>query len=256
MMVRMNGWKRKTIGLVLGVLLCLQLGAEKSTDISAVLSVMPLHPGDKAMVAVIVDVNPGLHAQSNKPLDDSLIPMIVKMNANPVVSSGDVIYPPPQLKTYPELGQVSIYTGHTVILVPVTVSATAPLGATTISGSVSYQACNDTACFVPEKQKFEVDTEIVAASVAATANQPELFKAATPPPTAPPAVAASAPPPRILGHDLTQNAYPLAFSAAFLVGIIFNLMPCVLPVLPLKIMGFYEAASTESPAEYRAGSSF
>jgi len=33
-----------------------------------------------------------------------------------------------------------------------------------------------------------------------------------------------------------------AFAIALLVGIIFNVMPCVLPVLPLKAMGFYEVA--------------
>jgi thiol:disulfide interchange protein DsbD len=32
------------------------------------------------------------------------------------------------------------------------------------------------------------------------------------------------------------------FPIAFAVGIIFNLMPCVLPVLPIKAIGFYEAA--------------
>jgi len=32
------------------------------------------------------------------------------------------------------------------------------------------------------------------------------------------------------------------FGAAFFVGIIFDLMPYVLPVLPLKIMGFYEVS--------------
>lgn len=33
-----------------------------------------------------------------------------------------------------------------------------------------------------------------------------------------------------------------AFSIALLVGIIFNVMPCVLPVLPLKAIGFYEVS--------------
>ena len=29
---------------------------------------------------------------------------------------------------------------------------------------------------------------------------------------------------------------------AFLIGIIFNVMPCVLPVVPLKAIGFYEVS--------------
>jgi thiol:disulfide interchange protein DsbD len=34
----------------------------------------------------------------------------------------------------------------------------------------------------------------------------------------------------------------VAFSIALLVGVIFNVMPCVLPVLPLKAIGFYEVS--------------
>jgi thiol:disulfide interchange protein len=221
--------------------------AAPSADVSAVLDKTALHAGDKSTVAVIVDVHPGLHAQSHTPLDPSLIPLVVKMDASASVSPGDVIYPSAQIKTFPELGQVSVYTGHTVILVPVTVDASAPPGKMTISGTVHFQACNDSACFAPQTLHFRVETEVVAASVTILPNQPELFQTVAPPTTAPasaPSSAAppSAPPPQILGHELTQTSYPLAFSAAFLIGIVFNLMPCVLPVLPLKIMGFYEAA--------------
>ena len=52
----------------------------------------------------------------------------------------------------------------------------------------------------------------------------------------------TAAPAKIFGRDLNNDAYLLAFAGAFLVGIIFNVMPCVLPVLPLKAIGFYEVA--------------
>lgn len=209
--------------------------------VSAVLNKTAMHPGDQATIAVIVDVNPELHAQSHRPLDPNLIPLVVKLDANPMATAGEPIYPAGKIEMFAALGQVSVYTGRTVVMVPVTISSGASLGKFSISGTVHYQACNDVACFAPQTQHFMVDLEIVAASVAVTANRPDLFGAIAASPSAAPA-GPSAPPPQILGHDLTQTAYPLAFSAAFLVGIIFNLMPCVLPVLPLKIMGFYEAA--------------
>ena len=34
----------------------------------------------------------------------------------------------------------------------------------------------------------------------------------------------------------------MAFVAAFFAGIMFNAVPCVLPVVPLKAMGFYEVS--------------
>ena len=41
---------------------------------------------------------------------------------------------------------------------------------------------------------------------------------------------------------LGAHAYALIFLCAFATGILFNLTPCVFPVLPLKIYGFYETA--------------
>ena len=44
------------------------------------------------------------------------------------------------------------------------------------------------------------------------------------------------------GLRVAGNAYALIFAGAFVVGVVFNAVPCVLPVLPLKAMGFYEVA--------------
>jgi thiol:disulfide interchange protein DsbD len=46
----------------------------------------------------------------------------------------------------------------------------------------------------------------------------------------------------VLGWDITSHVYSFAFIAAFVAGIIFNVMPCVLPVVPLKAIGFYEVS--------------
>ena len=44
------------------------------------------------------------------------------------------------------------------------------------------------------------------------------------------------------GEDKKDMSFLVAFGFALLVGLIFNLMPCVLPVLPLKAIGFYEVS--------------
>src|SRR5580692_4538588 len=124
--------------------------AAPGAAITAVLNETALHSGDQATIAVIVDVNPGLHAQSHTPLDPNLIPLVVKLDANPIATPGEPIYPPAKIEMFAALGQVSVYTGRTVVMVPVTLSAGAPLGKMTISGTVHYQACNDVACFAPQ----------------------------------------------------------------------------------------------------------
>src|ERR1700722_11604163 len=91
--------------------------------VSAVLDKTALHPGDQATVAVIVDVNPGLHAQSHKPLDPNLIPLVVKLDTNPMATRGEPVYPPGKIEMFAALGEVSVYTGRTVVLLPVTISS-------------------------------------------------------------------------------------------------------------------------------------
>ena len=56
--------------------------------------------------------------------------------------------------------------------------------------------------------------------------------------------------------SLGGNAYLTAFAIAFFVGILFNLMPCVFPVLPLKIYGFYETAQHNRGRCFALGSVF
>ncbi len=240
------------------VLLGLQIGAGKSADVSTKLSASAVHPGDRATLAVIVDVHQGLHAQSHTPLDANLIPLVVKIDANSVLSFGEPNYPPPHVEQYPELGQVSVYTGQTVVLVPISVDAKAPTGPVTISGSVRLQACNDRACFAPETIRFELQTSVVPAIEPVELDRSGLFAAApiAQPPISPPPSSPPPPTPKVFGRDLTHDAYPLAFFAAFVVGIIFNAMPCVLPVVPLKIMGFYEVSQHDRKKSVALGAVF
>jgi thiol:disulfide interchange protein len=122
--------------------------------------------------------------------------------------------------------------------------------------------------------KWSVETKVVGPGDPTPANAPEIFKEYKPPaeltyssaPATAPTAATTrstadvAPAPRRIGTTAATSAMrpgpppiPLAddkptytigaaLGIAFLVGIIFNVMPCVLPVLPLKAMGFYEVA--------------
>jgi thiol:disulfide interchange protein len=163
------------------------------------------------------------------------------------------------------------------VRVPVTVAASAAPGPVTLSGRVSFQACDDTACFPPERDSFAAEVNVVAGPASQPATAPATQPAMLAPPgmaptgmaptgmaptgMAPPGPTASASvtvaaPPRIFGRSLTGNAYTLAFAAAFVVGIIFNAMPCVLPVVPLKIMGFYEVSKHDRRKSVGLGAVF
>jgi suppressor for copper-sensitivity B len=210
----------------------------------------PDAPGHTGQVDIALTIDPGFHAQSHKPADPTLIPLVVTMEPTPGVTVGEIQYPPGQEIDDPVLGHENVYTNQIHIRVPVTLSG----ATTTIRGKVRYQACDSRACYPPVKLAFSVETtpggfSSTAASTPATTQAADLMHADT-------ATEARPPPPRIFGLLLTSNAYLLAFGAAFVVGIIFNVMPCVLPVVPLKIMGFYEVSQHDRRKSILLGAIF
>jgi thiol:disulfide interchange protein DsbD len=124
------------------------------------------------------------------------------------------------------------------------------VGDVTISGKLTWQACNDQLCFAPQRnQVFSVATKIVAASEAVTPADGDLFKGFDQSVFAHGAEPVAAPMPQKTDIEFFGWTFSLGSAStglflliALAVGIIFNLMPCVLPVVPLKAMGFYEVS--------------
>ncbi|MGC4030326.1 MAG: protein-disulfide reductase DsbD family protein [Tepidisphaeraceae bacterium] len=232
---------RKTRIAAFFALFCLVLtaGHAFAADVTATaaLDKTAIKAGESATINITVDVPPELHAQSNKPSSEDYIPFTVTMKPAAGIKFGEVVYPPGEDKTYELLGKLNVYTGRVVVKVPLTAEA-GTTGPITISGFARYQACNDTACFPPKRLPIQV--------VLTVGDGPPATSQPTTKPTTAPAAAATpelpAEPPASNGLVLADNAYVSAFALAFFVGILFNAVPCVLPVVPLKIVGFYEAA--------------
>jgi thiol:disulfide interchange protein len=214
----------------------------KYADASTAMNSTALHPGDKGVIAVVFDVADGFHAQSHTPHDENLIPCNVTPEDNPAVTWLDPVYPPGKDESYPQLGVVSVYTGRTIFYLPFTVKPDAPAGALKLSGAIHYQACDDKSCFAPQKTAFVVEAKVVAASEPVTPANADLFKNFDPKVFAAGKSATSAPPPVIGDDSAPKWSLATALAIAFFAGMLFNVMPCVLPVLPLKAASFYEVA--------------
>ena len=240
---------RQPLHVLLFVLLAFSVaaGRQHSQIGKTALRDSALRAGHDSMLAVVVKVDEGLHAQSHTPLEENYIKFELKLDDNAKVKFDAPIYPPGKIENYPDLGKLSVYTGSVTVFVPVSAKADAAVGDVEISGKVSLQACDDRRCFQPESQKFTLNTKIVAADAAVTPTDAELFKDAPKAgssgvevPVAPPAKSDSAAAPVTIRKDLGYVLFQ--FGIALLAGVLFNAMPCVLPVLPLKAIGFYNAA--------------
>ncbi|MBL9140809.1 MAG: hypothetical protein JNK53_02980, partial [Phycisphaerae bacterium] len=156
----------------------------------------------------------------------------------------------------------AVYEGKAIAFVPVEIRADAPAGALRISIQVAYQACNDRTCEMPTSTTLEIDltvSESVASGVASAPNEPELFADFDQ---------------AVWGSLGTVKAKPVQFNVfewefeldpntgaflplllfmAFCGGILLNFTPCVLPIIPLKIMGLSAAAAGERKRTFLLG---
>lgn len=203
----------------------------KTATVSAKAEPASVRPGESFVLEISVEIAEGFHAQSNKPSSKDYIPLTVDAVATGVTFDAPQ-YPHGKTVNYPLLGKLNVYTGAIVIRVPGTLAADAT-GTLAIGGKVHYQACDDNSCFQPADLRFETMLT-VEGTPASTAP--------TPPPATLPDVQSEAATTNIFGIEVATNALLVPLLLAFVVGICFNVVPCVLPVMPLKIIGFYEAA--------------
>lgn len=258
---------RILIGIIFTLWLALSAPAATTATYSAHLNTSALPQGQTAVVAVVVDILPGLHAQSHTPLTGTGVNYIkfeVDPDDNPSVEFLPTIYPAPKLLDFPSLGPQSVYTGRVIVFIPLRVKTDVTVGSTAITGRLTWQACNDQMCFAPSmRQPFSVSTQIVPASAAVTPQDASLFSGFDARVFSSGALPAAAPLPASTTIDffgrtfeLGSSNITLALAIALVVGVLFNLMPCVLPVVPLKAIGFFEVSRHDRGRCFMLGAVF
>ncbi len=210
--------------------------------------------GTPARVAALVSIEHGWHVNSHKPTFEYLIPTVLELALPEGWSPGPVQYPPHEMQTFAFENQpLAVYDGDVVILADVKVPAGVPAGSYPVKASLRYQACNDSQCLPPVTAEAEARLTIGANG---QAQQGDLFaKAAAaaaageggggggaPPGAAQPAMTAGAGAGAGAAPARPAGSLAVTLLLALLGGLILNAMPCVLPVLSLKIFGLVRSA--------------
>jgi suppressor for copper-sensitivity B len=182
-------------------------------------------PGETARVAAKVVVEEEWHVNSNTPTFDYLIPTKLDLELPAGWPEETLRYPKHKMQTFAFADQpLAVYDGEFVILAEVKVPAGAPKGPVEVRGALRYQACNDSQCLPP------VTTDATVTLTVGPGGTPiasDLFTG-----TAPPSAPTEGP-----GKGLA-----VMLLLALLGGLILNAMPCVLPVLSLKVFGLMRSA--------------
>lgn len=171
----------------------------------------------------------------------------------------------------PSQPPISYYKGKVTWQLPIEIPAGTPAGEKTIEGMIAYQACTDTSCHRPTALKFTAKVMVGEDGEGSAAQPAAIVLASAKSATALDAAATTewADPIKLKGsksNDLSNDqadendlaaapaaistpsessSFPLILAFAFLGGVILNVMPCVLPVVGLKIMGFVSQAGED-----------
>lgn len=230
-------------------------------------------PGGQAAIAITLTLSPGWHVNTNAPElpaawlgEWDAIPTEVVIEGSPGLKFGPVQWPTAHVIEWDLMGDgnpqpYGVYEGNVVLFVPVLVEPGAS-GELAARVSVSYQAC-EKQCLPPTTDTHEVKIRVADGAPAALGADP-LFAAFDPKGFALVGTKVEPGPGKegvaakdkaivfdVFGWSFTLDPRgPVGLVLVILIalagGLIMNLTPCVLPVIPLKVMSITKAGGERS----------
>jgi len=196
-------------------------------------------PGQNFRIGVELLLSPGWHIYYKVPGETGR-PTTLEVASSAGLAVSELQWERPS--RFDEGGTTSFgYATHTVIAATLKAPADIKPGDNlTLHGKVTWLACNQIC--VPGETEVELTLPIVASAGAAQANNSAKF---APVNFAGNVNQITGSQPSTVQAKPAEISFPVALILAFLGGMLLNLMPCVLPVLSLKIFGFvHESGSS------------
>lgn len=245
--------------------------AAEPVSLRVVASKPEVRPGDQLAIAVVFDLAPGWHLHTNAPKPTPGMirerfeptPTVVAVDGVKGVRVGPVQWPevhevPVDLVGSGRPEPYGVFEGRAAIYVPLMVED-APPDVVELTLRLEWQACDDRSCMIPE-DRVEVVRLPLAGGAASdgpfTPAEPEafaefdigVFGRAAEFGTAIAQAKETGAEFNVFGWAFTVDTRGVVGLAALLGlaavgGLALNLTPCVLPVIPIKIMGLSQAAA-------------
>ena len=208
-------------------------------------------PGDRIILAVVADIKKGFHinadARQIHPFEDfNPYPTRVRVaDAGDKLTAESPRYPKAvPIKVVYAAGDLMSFEGQAVIYLPVKLTDTIEPGRQQLKLVLEYQACSDTYCLFPFKKNFEASLTIVESGTDVSQINRELFAGF--------AEGSLATDSKQVSFDMFGLAFTIDVSSGFgmilllltaaLGGLLLNFTPCVLPLIPIKIISLSHVA--------------
>ena len=214
-------------------------------------SVDRARPGDTVALAVVIDIKEGYHINADagqiKPFEDfKPYPTSIRvLAASEGVSIASARYPGAKpVKVEYASGDLMSFEGHTIIYLSIKLDEQLAPGSVSIDIRVEYQACSDRFCLFPEKKSLNATLAVAESDTPVSKINSELFADMN----------------RSVGNSATEGVDFSLFGWQFSInpasgfgrimllivaafgGMLLNLTPCVLPLIPIKIISLSHAA--------------
>jgi thiol:disulfide interchange protein len=208
-------------------------------------------PGDSIILAIIADIKKGFHINADAQQVNSFEDFKPYPTKVAVADAGnDITIESPR---YPEAvpikvayaaGDLMSFEGQSVIYLPIKLTETIAPGNQKLKLVFEYQACSDTYCLFPAKINFEESLAVVKSGTGVSKINKELFGGYDQGSTAMTS--------RKVDFDLFGWTFAIDVSSGFgiilllitagLGGMLLNFTPCVLPLIPIKIISLSHVA--------------
>ena len=227
-------------------------GAPDPVRVRTVWQVDQVRPGDQVVLAVVASVERGYHinadqAQLGEHGDFEPWPTSITVTETaPELTVETPRFPEPHpFKVMGIPGELMTFDGDAAFFLPMKVAETAAPGSELdVALTFEYQACDSVACLMPQTVNLSASIPVAEPGAAQTKLEPHTFL------NVDNAVSGGAPPG--VAFDLfglsfsidtaSGAGFALLLLTAMLGGFLLNLTPCVLPVIPIKIMSLGNVA--------------
>ena len=216
-------------------------------EIQVVGSSEQVSAGNSFKIAIIVDIKPEFHINSDEPLDPVYIPTEVRFDLIDGVSFGKLFFPDADLRIFGfSDDELAIFENKITIFNEITLRDNFSTGPLAIHGKLFYQACDDKSCYMPQDEKFDITLEVVDKNSVITPLYGEIFNGwpgeeniesssnAAQSSTG----ALSLTKDETRAKEILEKGLIYAIIAFFVFGLALNLTPCVYPVIPITVSYF------------------
>jgi thiol:disulfide interchange protein len=212
-------------------------------EVSTAWSQNGVKPGGQIELAVTLHIRSGWHVNSHLAKAPN-IPVEVELLDGPQgLTASTPLFPNPELIDFgvgAAKTRIEVFTDNVVLFIPMALAQSAVTGPANVEIRTQFQACNDAICLFPADVTNHIPLLVLTREGAVKSINEELFSAMK---TYRQSVAVS-----FFGWDFDfdpRNLW-LLFALAGLGGFLLNFTPCVLPMVPIKVMSLSRVAGNRA----------